>query len=657
LINLIEIENSISHSQSGNESHESQNLVINNAVINPIHTNDIEEDTHNETCPIEVMDSVIKDEVLNLCMKPPESPPNNIFSMPEPNESNNIVEDEDDEDDDESKLVIAENDKIETDYHIDADSFDEERNSFNDQTDENPQTQLLTPFPPSIHQLSNTNSDFKHSYEITKETLLPKDIDDESTTSCNESIQSALIQNFQMYSDFEKHIIKTKAYLSYVGNDEEGDDDSTKSGFEFESNSKSPTNDSIENNELSTKLPINEVTISVEPQKYNCENKQLKIKSEKENSIILPELQCREEIVDEETLNNALVIEYHQKSDEYDVLKPSTSKSFFDSINQPGSSKDSFYDDTSNEAKNNFFSKADLVKKTLFDAPGTSRSDTFEDNILCNTSKDSLYDNNMLNTSKSSYYENSVTCTSKRFYSPDTDVNNELFCEETIPCSPSGTSEEQFDHEERKKAMAQALFEEREAASAMYSMNRSFRKPIITMAETEDETESNGVLDQRHLQFLAEISSRDIDTNINKSSINKSPELNPDLIDQQIVKPTEKLQTKRKTSIHEHSTSKRTKTSFPIIDNTVEKQTEIKTPMPLKDGKPLVSFTPDMDSAQRQALLLSRINDLRKEYILVKARIAVIDRRRKKIKKRKRELAKAANINQVKQLSLLSTVK
>lgn len=56
-----------------------------------------------------------------------------------------------------------------------------------------------------------------------------------------------------------------------------------------------------------------------------------------------------------------------------------------------------------------------------------------------------------------------------------------------------------------------------------------------------------------------------------------------------------------------------------------------------------------MDSAQRQTLLLNRMNDLRKEYILVKSRISVIDRRRKKIRKRKRELAKAATIAQNKQ--------
>lgn len=52
-----------------------------------------------------------------------------------------------------------------------------------------------------------------------------------------------------------------------------------------------------------------------------------------------------------------------------------------------------------------------------------------------------------------------------------------------------------------------------------------------------------------------------------------------------------------------------------------------------------------MDSSQRQALILSKINDLRKEFIQVKARIAIIDRRRKKIRKRKREMAKNFTIN------------
>lgn len=53
-----------------------------------------------------------------------------------------------------------------------------------------------------------------------------------------------------------------------------------------------------------------------------------------------------------------------------------------------------------------------------------------------------------------------------------------------------------------------------------------------------------------------------------------------------------------------------------------------------------------MDTTQRQTVLLSRMNDLRKEYLLVKSRISVIDRRRKKIRKRKRELAKVAQNKQ-----------
>jgi len=79
--------------------------------------------------------------------------------------------------------------------------------------------------------------------------------------------------------------------------------------------------------------------------------------------------------------------------------------------------------------------------------------------------------------------------TSKSFNNPETDVNSVLFCEETIPGSPTGISEEQYDQEEKKKAI-QALYEEREAASAMYAMNQSFRRPMITlMGATEKEME------------------------------------------------------------------------------------------------------------------------------------------------------------------------
>lgn len=64
-----------------------------------------------------------------------------------------------------------------------------------------------------------------------------------------------------------------------------------------------------------------------------------------------------------------------------------------------------------------------------------------------------------------------------------------------------------------------------------------------------------------------------------------------------------------------------------------------------------------MTSAQRQALILSKINDLRKEYILIKARAAIVDRRRKKIRKRKREMAKIATLNQNKQSLTVNATK
>jgi len=61
-----------------------------------------------------------------------------------------------------------------------------------------------------------------------------------------------------------------------------------------------------------------------------------------------------------------------------------------------------------------------------------------------------------------------------------------------------------------------------------------------------------------------------------------------------------------------------------------------------------------MSSAQRQAVIIAKMNDLRKEYSTVKGRLTVIDRRKKKIKKRKREQAKAARLNQNKHLQTAS---
>jgi len=63
-----------------------------------------------------------------------------------------------------------------------------------------------------------------------------------------------------------------------------------------------------------------------------------------------------------------------------------------------------------------------------------------------------------------------------------------------------------------------------------------------------------------------------------------------------------------------------------------------------------------MDSSQRQALILSRINFLRKYYDKVQARIAIIKKRRIKINAKK-ELMKTAIIKNKEEVSLLITDK
>ncbi|XP_022168878.1 AT-rich interactive domain-containing protein 4B-like isoform X2 [Myzus persicae] len=649
------IENPIMNNQSDNESNESQNLIISDVTVDTQNIKEIEGHFQDE---ITVSD--LKDEVLDLCMKPPESPPTNIFSMPEQNELNDMIveEEDDDEDDDESKLVIAENEKVETDYQTDSDLvvISQEHNSSNEEIDENIEVQSLPPLPPSIH--TSIELEYKDSSQVKRAISIPKDTDDESTTSCNEIIQNALIQSFQKYSHFENHSSQNRLYMDNI-------DDNTKSGFEFDSNSKSPTVEDREIVESGTKLPIDEPSMNDKPKKCDFKIENVKNKYEKEKNIVLPELQCREEIVDEDTLNNALAIEYSRKSAEYDIHKPSTSKGFFGSIHQPGTSKDSFYEaNTSSESKNSFFETSQAVKNVIFDTNVPGKTSLFDPNIPSCSSKD-FYDHNIPSTSKNSFYENSLPSTSKSFYNPESDVNSVLFCEETIPGSPTGMSEEQYDQEERKKAL-QALYEEREAASAMYAMNQSFRRPKITlMGATEEEMEEysnilqkdGGILDQRHLQFLAEVSSRNLGVNINEPSVTEPHEREPETVVEKIVKPPEKIQSKRRISSHEQP-SKRSKLStttapLPSVSH-VQKPDEGKIPLSLKDGKPLVSYTPDMDSAQRQAVIISRMNDLRKEYGTIKGRLSVIDRRKKKIKKRKRELAKAISLNQNKTSQLAS---
>jgi len=61
-----------------------------------------------------------------------------------------------------------------------------------------------------------------------------------------------------------------------------------------------------------------------------------------------------------------------------------------------------------------------------------------------------------------------------------------------------------------------------------------------------------------------------------------------------------------------------------------------------------------MNSAQKQATIMAKLNDIRKEFGSVKGRLCVIGRRTKKINKRKREQAKTSNLNQNKNLQVAS---
>eukprot|EP00102_Acyrthosiphon_pisum_P016283 XP_008187180.2 PREDICTED: uncharacterized protein LOC103310498 [Acyrthosiphon pisum] len=390
-----------------------------------------------------------------------------------------------------------------------------------------------------------------------------------------------------------------------------------------------------------------QLMISLKKFDFVVEN--VKDKYDKEKIMVLPELQCRKEIVDEDTLNNVLNKEYNCKSAECDIHKPSTSKGFFDMIYQPGTSKDSFYEtDTSSDAKNSVFEASQAVKNVIFDTNVPGQSSLFDPNIPSCSTKD-FYDHNIPSTSKSNFYENSLPSTSKSFYNSEYDVNNVLNCKETIPGSPTGMSEKHYE-QERKKAL-QTLYEEREAASAMCAMNQSFCRPMITlMGATEEEMEEytnilkkdGAILDQQHLLFLAEISSKKLGNNINEPSVTELLEREPETIVKKIAKPPEKIQFKRKISSHEQ-TSKRSKLSTATAP--IPSVSHVENPDEEEEWKSILVkpvFPPEMISAQKQAELMDRLNDVRKVYATVKARLVVINRRKKKIDKRKREQANAA---------------
>ncbi|XP_050531327.1 AT-rich interactive domain-containing protein 4B-like isoform X2 [Daktulosphaira vitifoliae] len=645
-----------SSSQSCNETSEFEKL--NPSVI----SQSIEKQTssvklNTESYPVNIEESHKTDEVLDLCIKPIDNSNNNIFSTRESNETDDTVEEDDDEDedDDDSKLVIAENDKIEADCHTESDLvvIDEEQNSSSEPTNR---------FKVS-NSMQDTDIESKSSDETRRSASLKHDEhDDESTTSCNENIQDTLVHSFQVYTNTDHNqSSKTSTYQlpsnyqSYTDNY-----DSTKSGFDIEETStKSSTTESAKDSIFNIS---DEITAFKDKYSGISNDERIKTENQPVNLTGLQELQCREEIVDEETLNNAIENNYSRNTD-YNVYKPSTSKSFFNVISNPNTvNRENFLETkSSSDEKSNFFEKREtcLQKNNSYEVinnvSGKNTSYVFDNNTPSSNSKDSMYEISTPSTSKDNFYNNSIPSSSKNLSNLDTDVNNVLFCEETIPGSPTGTPDEHSDDQDERK---KSFFEEREAASAMFAMNLAFRKSTIASREAKDNSsqsleynihQRDENIDQRHLQFLAEVSSRDEGAYFNKSAISEP-------IDEQVAK-LEKPQIKRKISSNENSIGKRNKIQYSASESENERYDHNKVQIPTKDGKPLVIFTPEMDSAQRQAVILSKINELRKDYILVKARIVVVDRRRKKIRKRKREMAKLNSTNSNKRLPENSTNK
>lgn len=425
----------ISHNQTIT-SNQYQNLIIDSKQVNEIANSQNTEEFDNN-----------KVEVLNLCMKQPDSPQINIFNMQESSESNDVV---DDEDDDDTKLVIVD-EKV-----CSLTPVENEYNSSLKQIRDIPSTSQ----PSQIYLLPNKNSEFKTLNEPNTKNS-PIELVDDSTISCKETVKNSPIQSFQMYSQFENQSTKLKDYQSCMN------DLNTKTEVESELN-KAPRIEIIKSVESPVNVSIDESTNNKEPIN-NFENKSNKDILNDENSIKTPEIQSGEPIFED---NN--IISMNSKDIKYDC-----------SVVKLGSRKDKLCDTRVNSNTNcSLEAKQSCSKTNDYDiyVPSTSKS------ILDSNISTKILDNNSVSNTNNCY-ENSTPSTSKRiFNSPETNLTNVLFCEETIPGSPSNEELEQY---ERRRAMiSQALYEEHEAASAMYNMVRSYRKPKLTlMGATDDELE------------------------------------------------------------------------------------------------------------------------------------------------------------------------
>lgn len=349
-----------------------------------------------------------KDQVLDLCIKPPKSP-SKISSMSKTNDSNAVEFD----DDDKSKLVIA-------DFQGQFDPFIgyKKVDSHHQQTEN---LQIESPYT-IMSKSSKINPDFRSSHEIKSAMSSKECTDDESTISCYESIQND--SNFQLDSQFENESRKKNDNQHYVDNE-----NSSHSSFEFESNLNSTI---IKNPEVEF-FDNNEKCI-----KYDYINKK---KIEKESTPIPQELECKE-YMSEDSLNNSLGVEdemYKSKASKDNFQEPST----LNNIN-----------DSSLEIQ-----KSSVLENDIFET------------IVSNTTKSSVIENSkttILNTIKNSFFVNSNSISAKN---SEADMNNVLFCEETIPGSPNGVSEELIDQEDKKKVSSTQYADKKSTSITHQSCN------------------------------------------------------------------------------------------------------------------------------------------------------------------------------------------
>ncbi|XP_025203332.1 AT-rich interactive domain-containing protein 4A-like [Melanaphis sacchari] len=260
---------------------------------------------------------------------------------------------------------------------------------------------------------------------------------------------------------------------------------------------------------------------------------------EVDKSMVLPELQFREKMVDKNVLDNTLVIENNHYVAEYDIYKPSTSKGLFHSISQPSTSKDGCYEtSTSGDAKNKSFVAKQAFNNMIFDT-----------NIPC---KSNLLNHNIPSTNEYNFYENSIPSTSKQFYNPEADVNSIPFYEETIPDSSASKLAEQYEQENTIRIFGKFNNNEIEAILGMCAMSQTCHMPMVITANViEKKTEENTNTHQNENLRPT----KNHGTNMNEPSVTG------------IVKLSEKSLFKRSTSNSPKQSSKRQKSSSATASN------------------------------------------------------------------------------------------